>query len=201
MEQIKKALTEFIKKGKLNLVIVAAIFVLIATVFISICIAFKQYISILLVIGIFLWCRSPIKKPHFMSPKERERILRICKNLGDILCYEFDKYADKLHITTDFPFLSDEPIIQPDQTVLRFWAKAKIGKADIFIAKLKEKRELINLFLSKKVISCVSRRMMNIDIQNFVKVNIDYKQNAECGNYCEIIVIISNQIFPYYLSS
>lgn len=198
MKNMIKKISKYIQKNNAA-VITLVIILFIALLAVSV-IAFKQYISILLIAGVLIWSCTSVKEPYSMPPVERNRIWNICKNFDDVFCDEFDKYANKLHIAKDFPFFADEPIIQSDRTILQFSAKANIGKADIHIEKLKETNALMRLVLTKKIVGFISRRAMNVDVQRLVNVTLNYTQSAEYGNVCEIIVTINNQLFPYYIT-
>lgn len=198
MNKITEKIVEFLEKDKKNVLILAVISALILTALIVGIVVFKRYFSILLIVGILVWCFLPIKYPRYINPAEKKRILQICDSLCETFCYIFNKYSSLLHIARNQEFLADVPIIESDKTVLPFWAKATIGDSSISIKKLEDDLGEAITLIRKKVINCISSRTMNIDVKKFVKVDIVYRPNIRDDKFCLVTVTISNELFNNY---
>lgn len=178
------------------------IFLLIFAVIIAICFS-ETFSSILLITALiifFIVVNKNTEKDNFMVTPELHNAIA---DKANKLIFRIENYLNEhkkfLGIVDYDDFQGNIRQITNSCTYVEFTAKTKISGSPVVLEKLNEKSQDIEYIVSKGIFSLLQRYVYNIDVRQFVKIQIRYQQPDEKNCFCVIQIAFDNNFINNFI--
>lgn len=178
------------------------IFLLIFAVIIAICFS-ETFSSILLITALiifFIVVNKNTEKDNFMITPELSNAIA---DKANKLIFRIENYLNEhkkfLGIVDYDDFQGNIRQITNSCTYVEFTAKTKISGSPVVLEKLNEKSQDIEYIVSKGIFSLLQRYVYNIDVRQFVKIQIRYQQPDEKNCFCVIQIAFDNNFINNFI--
>lgn len=169
---------------------------------IAICFS-ETFSSILLITALIIFFIVVDKNTEKDNSIITQEIYAMISNKINKIKYRIENYLNEhkkfLGVVDYDDFQGSIRKITNSYTYVEFIAKTKISGSPVVLEKLNEKSKDIEYIVSKGVFSLLQRYVYNIDVRQFVKIQIRYQQPDEKNCFCVIQIAFDNNFINNFI--